>query len=65
MKLYSGKNNEIRKVMRKYSLRVNRLQRIRYGPYTLSTVPEPNDLQEVPLASGLKRILFKYYKERA
>jgi 23S rRNA pseudouridine2605 synthase len=25
MKLYSGKNNEIRRVMRKYSLRVNRL----------------------------------------
>jgi 23S rRNA pseudouridine2605 synthase len=25
MKLYEGKNNEIRKIMRKYSLRVNRL----------------------------------------
>ena len=25
MKLYEGKNNEIRRVMRKYSLRVNRL----------------------------------------
>lgn len=28
MKLYEGKNNEIRRVMRKMSLRVNRLQRI-------------------------------------
>jgi len=25
MKLYEGKNNEIRRVMRKFSLRVNRL----------------------------------------
>ena len=44
MKLYEGKNNEIRRVMRKYSLRVNRLKRIRYGPYTLELVPNPNDL---------------------
>ena len=28
MKLFEGKNNEIRKVMRKYSLRVNRLKRV-------------------------------------
>jgi 23S rRNA pseudouridine2605 synthase len=31
-----GKNREIRKVMRKFSLRVNRIIRVRYGPYTLS-----------------------------
>ena len=28
IKLYEGKNNEIRRVMRKLSLRVNRLQRV-------------------------------------
>lgn len=44
MKLYEGKNNEIRRVMRKFSLRVNRLQRIRYGPYTLGGIPETGDL---------------------
>jgi len=44
MKLYEGKNNEIRRVMRKYSLRVNRLKRERYGPYTLELIPNPNDL---------------------
>ena len=47
MKLFQGKNNEIRRVMRKYSLRVNRLKRITYGPYSLELVPNPNDLQEV------------------
>jgi 23S rRNA pseudouridine2605 synthase len=47
MKLYEGKNNEIRKVMRKLSLRVNRLIRTSYGPYSLGLVPEPNDYREV------------------
>ena len=46
MKLFSGKNNEIRKVMRKFSLRVNRLVRVSYGDYTLGQVPNPNDLRE-------------------
>lgn len=44
MKLYEGKNNEIRRVMRKQSLRVNRLKRTSYGPYTLGLVPNPGDL---------------------
>ena len=35
IKMWEGKNNEIRRLMRKFSLRVNRLQRVRYGPYTL------------------------------
>ena len=55
--MYEGKNNEIRRVMRKFSLRVNRLQRVRYGPYTIGRVPEPNDLTEVPMAPSLKRIM--------
>jgi 23S rRNA pseudouridine2605 synthase len=44
MKLFEGKNNEIRRVMRKHSLRVNRLKRVQYGPYTLQHIPNPNDL---------------------
>jgi hypothetical protein len=50
--------------MRRLSLRVNRLQRIRYGPYHIGIVPEPNNLKEVPLAAGLKRLLSLYYKQR-
>ena len=64
MKLYEGKNNEIRRVMRKYSLRVNRLKRERYGPYTLELVPNPNDLQEVSVSQDLKKLLYHYYKSR-
>jgi 23S rRNA pseudouridine2605 synthase len=65
MKLYEGKNNEIRRVMRKYSLRVNRLQRIRYGPYTLGQVPEHDNLREVSVVPQIKYILMQYYKDRA
>ena len=65
MKLYEGKNNEIRRVMRKFSLRVNRLIRQSYGPYTLGLIPNPNDLAEVRMHRSLKRLLNKYYKEKA
>lgn len=65
MKLYEGRNNEIRRVMRKLSLRVNRLIRVSYGPYTIGAVPNPNDLQEVSVTPEIRKILYKYYKDRA
>ena len=64
MKMYQGKNNEIRRVMRKFSLRVNRLVRVQYGPYTLGSVPEPNDLQEVTITKSIQRIMYQYYRDR-
>jgi 23S rRNA pseudouridine2605 synthase len=65
MKLFEGKNNEIRRVMRKLSLRVNRLIRVKYGPYTLGMVPEVNDLVEVSISDEIRRLLYRYYKSRA
>ena len=41
IKMNQGKNREIRKIMQKNQLRVNRLQRKRYGPYTLMGVSHP------------------------
>lgn len=64
IKLFSGKNNEIRRVMRKLSLRVNRLIRVKYGPYSLGIVPEPADLKEVPIATEIRQIMGLYYKDR-
>ncbi|CDW78035.1 ribosomal large subunit pseudouridine synthase b [Stylonychia lemnae] len=64
IKLNTGKNNEIRKVMRKFSLRVNRLIRVTYGPYTLGLVPNPNDLREVQITPDLRKIMYKYFKDR-
>lgn len=62
MKLFEGKNNEIRKVMRKFSLRVNRLVRTSYGPYSLGLVPNPNDFVEVKMTMELKKLMLKHYK---
>ena len=64
MKLYEGKNNEIRRVMRKYSLRVNRLKRVKYGPYSLDLVPNPNDLQEVRITPEIRKLMYNYYNTR-
>jgi 23S rRNA pseudouridine2605 synthase len=64
MKLFEGKNNEIRRAMRKFSLRVNRLIRTSYGPYTIGLVPNPNDLAEVRITKELKYLLKKYFKEK-
>lgn len=65
MKLYEGKNNEIRRVMRRESLRVNRLKRVSYGPYTLELIPNPNDLQEVSVTPELRKLMYNFYKNRA
>ena len=64
MKLFEGKNNEIRRVMRKHSLRVNRLKRVQYGPYTLQLIPNPNDIQEVSVTSEIRKLMYDYYKDR-
>ena len=53
-------------MMRKYSLRVGRLKRVSYGPYSLDElVPNPNDLQEVSMTAEIKRLMYDYYKGRA
>ena len=51
--------------MRKYSLRVNRLKRVSYGPYSLDEhVPNPNDLKEVTMTTDIKKLMYEYYRER-
>jgi 23S rRNA pseudouridine2605 synthase len=65
MKLWEGKNNEIRRVFRKFSLRVNRLVRTNYGPYSLGLVPNADDLREVKVDKTLKKLMYQYYRERA
>jgi 23S rRNA pseudouridine2605 synthase len=49
MTLYEGKNREIRKVMAHLGLRVNRLIRVSYGPFTLGDL-KPGIVIEVPPA---------------
>jgi 23S rRNA pseudouridine2605 synthase len=47
MTLYEGKNREIRKVMEYLGLRVNRLIRVSYGPFSLGDL-KPEEVKEVP-----------------
>jgi len=53
MTLYEGKNREIRKVMEHLGLRVNRLIRVAYGPFSLGDL-EPGQVKEVSRADVLK-----------
>ncbi|CAK70276.1 unnamed protein product (macronuclear) [Paramecium tetraurelia] len=57
MRLESGKNREIRKVMQKFDLRVNRLIRQSYGPYKLMGL-KPGDFYEAQIEPEIKRKLY-------
>jgi 16S rRNA U516 pseudouridylate synthase RsuA-like enzyme len=51
--------------MRKFSLRVNRLKRVSYGPFNLEQyVPNPNDLVEVKMTPELRKLMYDYYRNR-
>lgn len=53
MTLYEGKNREIRKVLAHLGLRVNRLIRETYGPFSLGNL-KPGDVKEVPYSEVRK-----------
>lgn len=53
MTLFEGKNREIRKVLAYLGLRVNRLIRMSYGPFSLGNL-KPGDVKEVPAAQVSK-----------
>lgn len=55
---------DIRNLFRKYSLRVNRIIRTRYGPFTLDNCRMPNDLSEAPIPSTVNNYLYYHYKEK-
>jgi len=57
MRLSTGKNREIRRIMQKFSLRVNRLQRVNYGPYSLGRL-ESGDFVELKITDEVKRVLY-------
>ncbi len=58
MSLHEGKNREIRKVCEHLGLRVNRLQRLSYGPFELGTLA-PGAIWEVPAELLAKRLDYK------
>lgn len=53
MTLYEGKNREIRKVLAHLGLRVNRLIRMTYGPFSLGNL-RPGDVKEISSSEVLE-----------
>jgi 23S rRNA pseudouridine2605 synthase len=52
MTLYEGKNREIRKIFQQFGMAVNRLKRIKYGPYELRNL-QKNSIRQVNLTPQL------------
>lgn len=57
VKMHQGKNREIRRIMQKNDLRVNRLKRIAYGPYNLGNLPSGH-VREEPIVDQIKRLMY-------
>jgi 23S rRNA pseudouridine2605 synthase len=53
----TGKNREIRKIMQKNQLRVNRIIRTRYGPYSLEGLL-PGQIMEADIHPAIKRKVY-------
>lgn len=57
IKMYQGKNREIRRIMQKNSLRVNRLKRLSYGPYTLFDL-KSGEFRETEIMPEIKNLMY-------
>lgn len=52
----TGKNREIRRIMEKCDLQVNKLIRVSYGPYKIGSLNH-GEISEIPISQGLDRKL--------
>ena len=62
IKLYEGKNREIRKIMDFFGLKVLKLKRIQYGPFLLEDLDEGDvkEIEEKKVKNFLKQLEFSY-----
>ena len=62
IKLYEGKNREIRNVMNYFGLKVLKLKRIQYGPFLLENLDEGyvKEIEEKKVKNFLKQLKFSY-----
>ena len=64
LKSYDNSIINIRHVFRKLSLRVNRLIRTRYGPFTLGNSTEPGEINEVEIPRTIGNYLYELHKDK-
>ena len=55
MKLIEGKNREIRKIISFFGLKINKLERISYGPIRLKRLKK-NEVKEINISKYFKKI---------
>lgn len=60
IKAYNNSIVDIRNVFRKLSLRVNRIIRINYGPFTMGVLRNPGEVTE----TNIPKVLHKYMYDR-
>ena len=56
MKLIEGKNREIRKIISFFGWKVNKLERISYGPIQLKKLKK-NEIEEININKYFKKII--------
>jgi len=64
LKAYDNSVVDIRNLMRRLSLRINRIIRVRYGPFTLENCKNPNDLGETKIPTNVNNYLYNHYKDK-
>ena len=64
MKLFNNKTNELRRVFRKFSMVINSLERVNYGPYGIKEVPKFDQCKEVDIRYELRHLMGLFYKEK-
>lgn len=64
IKTFNNSIIDIRNVFRKLSLRVNRIIRVRYGPFTLGVLRNPGEITESTIPKELNRHLYFRYREK-
>lgn len=64
LKAYNNSIIDIRNVFRKFSLRVNRIVRVGYGPFTLGKASKPGDINQVSIPRTVGNYFYQYKKEK-
>ena len=62
--LTEGKNREIRRIFEHFSLRVNRLIRLKYGPFTLDGL-QMGGLRQESIPQEVHKVVFDHYQNAA
>ncbi len=64
VKAYNNSIIDIRNAFRKLSLRVNRIIRVRFGPFTMGVLKNPGEITESSIPKELHRHMYFRYRQK-